>query len=128
MLITRYIRIIVLLVSLCPAWLSAAAQGDLSKVYTEERPLVYEDSWDLWPYSFLNDKGQPDGFNIDLINMMMKELDIPYIIKLKPQQEAFQDLKAGKSDLTLGLAVGFHDEFGLYGRNAITLFTRLSAT
>lgn len=72
--------------------------------------MVYEDSWDLWPYSFLNDKGQPDGFNIDLINMMMKELDIPYIIKLKPQQEAFQDLKAGKSDLTLGLAVGFHDE------------------
>ena len=49
MLITRYIRIIILLVSLCPAWLSATAQGDLSKVYTEERPLVYEDSWDLWP-------------------------------------------------------------------------------
>ena len=128
MLITRYIRIVVLLVSLCPAWLSATAQGDLSKVYTEERPLVYEDSWDLWPYSFLNDKGQPDGFNIDLINMMMKELDIPYIIKLKPQQEAFQDLKAGKSDLTLGLAVGFHDEFGLYGRNAITLFTQSVVT
>ena len=128
MLIRRYIRVVILLVSLCPTWLPATAQGDLSKVYTEERPLVYEDSWDLWPYSFLNDKGQPDGFNIDLINMMMKELDIPYIIKLKPQQEAFQDLKAGKSDLTLGLAVGFHDEFGLYGRNAITLFTQSVVT
>lgn len=128
MLIRRYIQVVILLVSLCPTWLPATAQGDLSKVYTEERPLVYEDSWDLWPYSFLNDKGQPDGFNIDLINMMMKELDIPYIIKLKPQQEAFQDLKAGKSDLTLGLAVGFHDEFGLYGRNAITLFTQSVVT
>ena len=128
MLIRRYIQVVILLVSLCPTWLPATAQGDLSKVYTEERPLVYEDSWDLWPYSFLNDKGQPDGFNIDLINMMMKELDIPYVIKLKPQQEAFQDLKAGKSDLTLGLAVGFHDEFGLYGRNAITLFTQSVVT
>jgi len=110
------IRIIVLLVGLCPAWLTATAQN------------VYEDSWDLWPYSFLNDKGEPDGFNIDLIKMMMKELGIPYVIKLKPQQEAFQDLKAGKSDLTLGLAVGFHDEFGLYGRNAITLFTQSVVT
>ena len=87
MLITRYIRIIVLLVGLCPAWLSATAQNGLARVYTDESPLVYEDSWDLWPYSFLNDKGEPEGFNIDLIKMMMKELGIPYVIKLKPQQE-----------------------------------------
>ena len=101
-----------------------AQQQDTLGTYTEERPLVYEDSWDLWPYSFLNDNGEPEGFNIDLIRMLMKELNIPYVIKLKPQMEAFQDLKVGKSDLTLGLAVGFHDEFGLYGKNAITLFTQ----
>lgn len=108
--------------------LSILAQKDSARVYTEEHPLVYEDSWDLWPYSYLNDLGEPEGFNIDLINMLMTELDIPYVIKLKPQQEAFQDLKARKSDLTLGLAVGFHDEFGLYGRNAITLFTQSVVT
>ena len=33
MLITRYIRVVILLVSLCPAWLSATAQGDLSKAF-----------------------------------------------------------------------------------------------
>ncbi len=108
--------------------LSIQAQKDSARVYTEEHPLVYEDSWDLWPYSYLNDLGEPEGFNIDLINMLMTELGIPYVIKLKPQQEAFQDLKARKSDLTLGLAVGFHDEFGLYGRNAITLFTQSVVT
>ena len=105
-----------------------AQRQDTLGIYTEERPLVYEDSWDLWPYSFLNDNGEPEGFNIDLIRMLMKELGIPYVIKLKAQQEAFQDLKAGKSDLTLGLAVGFHDEFGLYGKNTITLFTQSVVT
>ena len=96
--------------------------------YTKEHPLVYEDVWDLWPYSFLNDNGEPEGYNIDLIRLMMQRLDIPYIIKLKSADETFNDLKSGKSDLTLGLAVGYHDEYGLYGKNAVTLFTQSVVT
>ena len=107
---------------------AASAQGDSLRTFTEERPLVYEDAWDLWPYAFLNDKGEPDGYNIDLIGLLMNELGIPYTIKLKPAQESFEDLKAGRSDLTLALSVGFHDEYGLYGENAITLFTQSVAT
>ena len=106
----------------------ARAQEDTLSVFTEKNPLVYEDAWDLWPYSFLNDKGEADGYNIELIRMLMKELNIPYIIRLKPQQEAFIDLKEGRSDLMLGLAVGFHDEFGLYSKNAVTLFTQSVVT
>ena len=86
--------------------------------------MIYEDVWDLWPYSYLNEHGEPEGFNIDLIRLLMKELNIPYVIKLKPSAEAFRDLKDGKSDLMLGLAVGFHDEFGHYSKNAVTLFTQ----
>jgi ABC-type amino acid transport substrate-binding protein len=80
--------------------------------------------WDLWPYSYLNERGEPEGFNVDLIRLLMKELDIPFAIKMKPSAEAFRDLKEGKSDLMLGLAVGFHDEFGHYSKNAVTLFTQ----
>ena len=43
-------------------------------------------------------------------------------------EETFNDLKSGKSDLTLGLAVGYHDEYGLYGKNAVTLFTQSVVT
>ena len=104
------------------------AQSDSTRVFTDKSPLIYEDVWDLWPYSFLNDNGEPDGFNVDLIRLIMKELDIPYVIKLKPSSEAFRDLKNGKSDLMLALAVGFHDEFGLYSKNAVTLFTQSVVT
>ena len=99
-----------------------------SRQYTKENPLVYEDVWDLWPYSFLNDNGEPEGYNIDLIRLMMQRLNIPYVIKLKSAEETFNDLKNGKSDLTLGLAVGYHDEYGLYGKNAVTLFTQSVVT
>lgn len=108
--------------------ISVSAQTEETREYTEEHPLVYEDARDLWPYSFINDEGKPEGYNIDLIDLVMNELNIPYIIKLKPQHEVFLDLKAQKADLTLGLAAGFHDEFGLYGRQAITLLTQSVAT
>lgn len=98
------------------------------RAYTEEHPLVYEDMWDLWPYSFLNENGDPDGFNVELIRMIMDELDIPYVIKLKEKQYAFEDLRDGKSDLILGLSAGYHDAYGHYSENPVTLFTQSVAS
>ncbi len=121
---------LLLLLALLPMT-GATAQSDstqLQRQYTKEHPLVYEDTWDLWPYAFLNDSGEPEGYNVDLIRLIMKRLDIPYVIKLKSSEEAFEDLKNGKSDLTLGLAVGYHDEYGLYGNTAVTLFTQSVVT
>ena len=45
----------------------ASAQKDSIIVYNDQRPLVYEDAWDLWPYVFLNENGEPDGYNVDLL-------------------------------------------------------------
>jgi PAS domain-containing protein len=119
-------RIYILLLMLIS--LGASAQTDGERIYTEENPLVYEDCRDLWPYAFLNEEGKPEGYNIALVDRLMSELNIPYVIKLKPRLETFRDLKEGKADLTLGLAAGFHDEYGRYGRHAITLFTQSVAT
>ncbi len=116
----------ILLLTLLP--LTSNAQQVHSRSYTEEHPLVYEDAWDLWPYSFLNENGHPDGFNIELIQLICDELNIPYVIKLKSRQDAFDDLRDGKSDLTMALSAGYHDEYGQYGKNTITLFTQSVAT
>ena len=123
-----YKRAMMLLFSVHLSLAVAFAQSDTTRVFSVDSPLIYEDVWDLWPYSFLNDNGDPDGFNVDLIRLLMKELDIPYVIRLKPSSEAFRDLKEGKSDLMLGLAVGFHDEFGKFSKNAVTLFTQSVVT
>ena len=108
--------------------LSAPAQAKGSRSYTKEQPLVYEDPQDLWPYSFLNDQGEPDGFNIDLARMILDELHIPYVIRLKPLKEVLQDLRDGKSDLTLGPTSVFYNSNSHYGRHTITLLTQSVAT
>lgn len=91
--------------------------------YTIERPLVYEDIWDLPPYTFLNKDGEPSGFNIDLIKTILRKLDIPYIIRLRATADAYNDLKKGKSDLMLGMHTAYHSQFGRYGTSVVGLFT-----
>ena len=101
----------------------AYAQKDSVIVYSEQRPLVYEDAWDLWPYVFLNENGEPDGYNIDLLKMIFKELDIPYIIKLRPTLEAQKDLKEHKSDLMLRMDADFARNNSSYGKTIVQIFT-----
>ena len=115
---------LILIFLLLQTLLSASAQPpENTREYTEQSPLVYEDSWDLWPYAFLNEDGEAVGYNIDLLKMIFHELDIPFIIKLKPTQAALDDLKEGKSDLMCGIDADFHDEYGQYGQAIIQIFT-----
>ena len=103
--------------------LFAKAQHDSIITYSTERPLIYEDAWDLWPYVFLNENGEPDGFNIDLLKLIFKELDIPFIINLKPTLDAQADLRNGKSDLMLRMDAEYSRGNSLYGKSIVQLFT-----
>lgn len=100
----------------------ATKAGD-DVAFSKERPLVYEDDWDLWPYVFLNERGEPDGYNVELVKMILEELDIPYVIRLRPSQESLNDLLNGHSDLMLGMKADYHDEYGIYGQVPLMLFT-----
>ena len=111
----KYI-LFVILISLLPTITTA-------RIYDEDHPLIYEDAWDLWPYSFVNDIGEPIGYNIDLLKLIFSELDIPYKIKLKPTQDALNDLKTGHADLMCGMDAHFHNEYAQYGRSVIQIFT-----
>ena len=119
-----------LITILCLSLLSSngSAQSDSTIVYTEERPLVFEDSESIWPFSYLNEKGEAEGYCIDLIRLIMQELHIPYVVRLKNHQETLQDLKNGKADLILGLGDVYEEKYGHYGRTTVTLLTQSVAT
>ena len=118
-----------LIILLCTLLISnVSAQTDSAQVYPVEKTLIIEDSESIWPYSFLNEKGEPEGYCIDLIRLLMNELHIPYEIRLKNHQEVLQDLKEGRADLILGLGEVYEKKFGHYGRTTITLLTQSVAT
>ena len=107
---------------------NASAQNDSTRIYSEQNPLIYEDVRDLWPYSFINEDGEPDGYNIELVRSLMHKLHIPYDIQLKTQQEVIQDLKTHNADLGIGLASGYNDQTLQFGRTLVLLLTQSVAT
>ena len=116
----KTLKIIVLLGCLLP-FLSARAGGrSLKERYTLEHPLIFEDAWEKWPYSFVNAEGEPDGFDIELVKRALSRLDVPFHIRLRSQDSIFIDLKNGKADLTFGFMMNHYSQYGQFGNVTIT--------
>lgn len=122
-MIKNVLKVLLTVVMVLAAPLNIIGQTLSTREYTKEHPLVYEDAWDLWPYVFLNEHGEPVGFNIDLLKELFQDLGIPYVIKLKSTADALTDMKEGRSDLMMRLAATFHDDYGKYGNEVVQLFT-----
>lgn len=118
-----YKKLIAISIAALVTTFAFAANNNNDLKYTKENPLVYEDVWDLPPFSFMNEEGQPDGFNISLVKEIMKRLNVPYVIKLKHTPLNFQDVSSGKAALTIGMKAPYHNEYGKYGNTALMLFT-----
>lgn len=117
----KYIYILTTVMFLCCSLVSTA-QEYRSKAYSNERPLIFEDAWDYWPFSFINEEGDPRGYNIDILKEMLKRLDIPYVIRLKHPAQVLTDLKDGNADLICSIKGNVPSEIsGKYGDAVLTL-------
>ena len=120
---TNHLRTLITFLCLLVLSPSHAQPSDSTRIFNREHPLVYEDAWDLWPYSFLNEEGEPVGYNIDLIKLICNELDIPYVIRLRPTIKALTDVKNGEADLMLAMNAHYHSQYGQRGKTVIQIFT-----
>lgn len=57
------------------------------------------------PFEFLNEKGEPDGFNVALFKKIADELKLDYAIELGPWWKVRKELTDGKIDLLVGVLV-----------------------
>ena len=85
---------------------SASAQPDYS--YTEDKPVIIASDWDFPPYEYSNDQGEPAGYNVELLQMIFKKLDIPYRIILREWSEAAQTFERRDADLVIDPSYRFH--------------------
>lgn len=51
-----------------------------------------------YPYTFVNQYGKPDGFSVDLMNSVIKVMDIELIIEVKNWELALKSLENGEID------------------------------
>lgn len=56
-----------------------------------------------FPYEFLNEKGEPDGFNVELIKVVMDKLGLQYEIHLGLWPDVMAQMERGDADVMLGV-------------------------
>lgn len=78
----------------------SAVQG----IAGESRKIIIRGDNAFPPYEFINDKGEPDGFNVDLTRAIMEELNMPYDLQLEDWSTVLQELEDKKVDLVTGVA------------------------
>ena len=68
-----------------------------------QAPLIVQGDRDFPPYEFINQKGKPDGFNIDLIKTIADLLEMDINIVLDDWENIPEALASGKAHLVTGM-------------------------
>lgn len=91
--------ILILCMGVSAADASGRSQG-LEK-YSAASPLVIVTDSDFPPFTFRNEDGNPDGYNIEVVTMVLKKLDIPYVIYQQDWTNTRRMFMDGNGDLII---------------------------
>jgi len=69
----------------------------------ESKPIIIGTELDYPPYSFLNEKGEPTGFNVELTRAIAEVMEMGIEIKIGPWGEIREALETGKIDAISGM-------------------------
>lgn len=70
----------------------------------ESRAIIIRGDDTFPPYEFINDKGEPDGFIVDLTRAIMEELNLPYELQLAGWSAVLHQFENKEVDLITGMA------------------------
>ena len=78
-------------------------RGRTTEDAEEETILIARGDWGYPPFEYLNDAGEPEGFNIDILTRISEIMNLHIRIDLGPWDEVRNDIEEGKIDLLAGM-------------------------
>ena len=90
--------------------------------YTPEKPLIIVSDWEFPPYEFRNDMGDPDGYNVEVLNMILDKLDIPHKFIMKEWYQCTETFDRHEADLIHCLKFKYDRPPYEYTQNMITYY------
>jgi len=69
----------------------------------EGRPLIARGDANHPPYEFIDERGEPAGYNIDLLRAIADEAGLEFDVRLGPWHQVLDDLRDGRADLATGM-------------------------
>lgn len=100
--------------------------------YTEERPLIIVSDWEFPPYEFRNDKGEADGYNVEVLHKILNNLKIPHRFVMQEWYQCTETFNKREADLIHALTFLYNQHPYVATQNMITYYNirvaRLSST
>ena len=78
--------------------------------YTEEHPLIIACDWDFRPFEFLDSDGQPAGYNVEVLDIILNRLEIPHKYVMQEWQASSDMFVKHKADLLHALSIYYRHE------------------
>lgn len=69
----------------------------------KDRPIIVGGDADFPPFEYLNDAGEPEGFNVELTKAIAREMGMDVEIRLAPWAEIVEALRLGEVDILQGM-------------------------
>lgn len=107
------------LLALCHAQQAAAKY---IREYTTEKPLIIVSDWEFPPYEFRNDMGDPDGYNVEVLNLILDKLGIPHKFIMKEWYQCTETFDKHEADLIHCLKFKYDRPPYEYTQNMITYY------
>ena len=114
-----YILAIISMLALCH---THSAKAEYLREYTKEKPLVIVADWEFPPYEFRNDMGEPDGYNVEVLDAILAKLGIPHYYVMKEWYLATQAFDDREADLIHVLKFKYDKPPYFYTHNMITYY------
>ena len=115
----RYILIIAFLFAFCQL---LTVRADYIRDYTEEHPLVIIMDWEFPPYEYRNDKGEADGYNVEVLDLVLNKLGIPHEFHMKEWYKCTEAFERREADLIHALSFLYDGDPYTMTQNMITYY------
>ena len=107
------------LFAFCP---TLRAEANYMRDYTNENPLIIVSDWEFPPYEFRNDHGDPDGYNVEVLNLILDKLNIPHKFVMMEWYKCTEAFDNHEADLIHALKFKYEGPEFEYTRNMITYY------
>ena len=116
------IRKIILLTCLTVFCSLLPVEAQWTREYTEEHPLVIVSDWEFPPYEFRNDKGEPDGYNVEVLDLILNNLNVPHRYVMQEWSQCTKTFESHEADLIHALTINYREHPYMMTQNMITYY------
>ena len=99
------------------------ADAQWAREYTEEHPLIIVSDQEFPPYEFRNNRGEADGYNVEVLNLILDDLKVPHKYVMQEWSQCTKTFENREADLIHALTANYKSHPYVMTQNMINYYS-----